>query len=426
MGAQESEPDPVDLDTIPHAELEPTAEEASDDLARLADRMRLTDERIAQIRAEIEALDGDASRLAAELVATGQRVDLAGEDIRLIEERLEELFASERSIRHRLDGHDRSISNLLASLQRISASPPPALIVDPSDALGSARAALLLSAVLPQLQERARTVTDSLNALVEIKQTALAEAEHLNANLETLNAERLRIATVIEARKQGLEWLTEDLLVEEAGALALADRATSLEQLIAGLEARIAAVTAAGDARTAAASGSSVPVLDREVLEVAFADQTRTEPAVPIESARGFLTQPAVGDLVENFGAADGFGGTAQGVSLATATGAPVLAPADGWIAYAGPVLNYGQIVVINAGLDYLIVLAGLETVEATVGEFIQMGTPVGRMGDAARQSGPTGVDGPTLYVEMREGGIPINPLEWWMVTPQEQESGTS
>lgn len=427
--AQDEEVPTIDLDTLPHAELEPAARTAGGDLDALTDEMRLSEERIAQIRTEIEALDGDAARLAAELVAAGQRVGLAGEDIRVIEDRLEELFASERAIRARLDGHDRSISNLLASLQRISASPPPAMIVDPTDALGSARAALLLGAVLPQLQERAGTVTGDLNALVELKQAALAEADRLHANIETLNAERLRIATVIEARKQGLEWLTEDLLLEEAEARALADRATSLEQLIAGLETRIAALTAAGSARSAASSGADVPVLDPETLAIAFADATRTEPAVPLEAARGFLVQPANGVEVQSFGAADGFGGTAQGLTLATRADANVLAPADGWVEYRGPFLNYGQIVVLNAGQNYMIVLAGLETIEIEPGAFVQMGTRLGTMGQRAtglRLAGNAGVNGPTLYIELREGGTPIDPQGWWMAGPQEQESGTS
>lgn len=424
--AQEGAETAPDLQSLPHADLEPTAQQAGGDLETITGEIRLSEERIAGIRAEIEALEGDAARLAAELVATGQRVDLAGEDVRLIEERLEELFASERAIRSRLDGHDRSISNLLASLQRISASPPPAMIVDPTDALASARAALLLSAVLPELQDKAQTVTQDLNALLALKQTALTEADRLNANIETLHAERLRIATVIEARNQGREWLSEELLVEEAEARALADRATSLEQLIAGLETRIAALTAAGDARSAASSGADVPVLDPETLAIAFADETRTEPAVPLEAARGFLTQPANGVAVQSFGAADGFGGTAQGLTLATRADAPVLAPADGWVAYAGPFLNYGQILVLNAGQDYMIVLAGLGVIDVALGDFVTMGTPVGTMGERAeglRLAGNAGVTGPTLYIELREGGIPINPQGWWAAQSENEES---
>lgn len=414
------------VEEIPAQELEQTTQSVQGDLESVRGEIDLSEERIEAIRAEIEALDGDATQLGAELVAAGQRVDLADQDIRLIEERLEALFASERSVRARLDGHDRSISNLLASLQRISAQPPPAIIVDPSDALGSARAAMLLGAVLPQLQERAETVTESLNELIALKQTALAEAERLNANLTTLNEERLRIATIIEARNQGREWLSDDLLREEAEAQALADRATSLEQLIAGLEGRIAAMTAADEATRAANAGQNVPTLDPETLRLAFADTARTEPAVPLEAARGYLRAPVVGATLTTYGAADGFGGQSKGITISTSEGATVSAPADGWVVHSGPFLNYGQIVILNAGQNYLIVLAGLDSVTVEPGAFVQMGNPIGTMGDAPNLEAGAGASGPALYIELREGGIPIDPEGWWTAESQQQESGTS
>ena len=41
--------------------------------------------------------------------------------------------------------------------------------------------------------------------------------------------------------------------------------------------------------------------------------------------------------------------------------GAQVLAPADGWVLYKGNYLNYGQIVILDAGQDYTILLAGMD-----------------------------------------------------------------
>lgn len=420
------------LEAIDPAKIAPdllgtTAGRASEGLDAIAGQLRLTEDRITEIRSEITALDGDATQLGAELIAAGQRVDLAAADVRIIEERLEELFASERSLRHRLDGHDRSISNLLASLQRISVAPPPALIVDPSDALGSARAALLLSAVLPQLQEKAATVTEDLAALATLRQTASNEADQLAANLTTLNEERLRIATIIEARKQGMEWLSEELILEEAEAQALADRATSLEQLIAGLEARLSALNAAGAATRVAQAGQALPTLDPQTVAIAFADTTRTQPAVPIEAARGYLTLPVSGTPVATYGASDGLGGTARGLSLATSPAADVLAPADGWVVYTGPFLTYGQIVILNAGQDYVIVMTGMAEVFVERGAFIMMGTPIGVMGDSsAHVTSIAGVSEPTLYIELRENGIPIDPNGWWAARPEPEESGSS
>lgn len=427
LAAQDSDNQDADPEAIPNAELDQTASTASGDLEAVQSDISLSEERIVQIRGEIEALGGDATQLGLELTAAAQRIDLANEDIRVIEERLEELFAAERSVRVRLDGHDRSISNLLASLQRISAQPPPAIIVDPSDALGAARAAMLLGSVLPQMQTRANTVTEDLNNLMGLKQTALAESEQLRANLQTLNGERLRIATIIEARKQGLEWLSDDLLREEAEARALADRASSLEQLIEGLEARIAAVTAADEATRAANAGQSVPTLDAETLRLAFADTSRSEPAVPLASARGYLTPPLTGAAVTAFGAADGFGSTTKGVTLSASAGDAVVAPADGWVTYSGIFLNYGQIVIINAGQDYTVVLAGLESVSVERGDFVLMGSQLGTMGeDSAEAERRPGITGPALYIEFREAGTPINPEGWWSARSEQQESGTS
>src|SRR5690606_41982965 len=101
----------------------------------------------------------------------------------------------------------------------------------------------------------------------------------------------------------------------------------------------------------------------------------------------------------------------------------------DGWVAYAGDFLNYGQILVLNAGQDYTILRAGLDAVSVEEGQFLRMGEVVGAMGtDAFALSLATGsgADEPTLYIELREGGEPINPAGWWVAQPISQEGGSS
>ena len=159
---------------------------------------------------------------------------------------------------------------------------------------------------------------------------------------------------------------------------------------------------------------------------LAFADTARTEPAVPIEAARGYLSAPVAGATLTTYGAADGYGGQSKGIAISTAHGATVSAPADGWVVHSGPFLNYGQIVILNAGQNYLVVLAGLDSVAVEPGAFVQMGTPIGTMGDAPNLEAGAGASGPALYIELREGGIPIDPEGWWTAQSQQQESGTS
>jgi septal ring factor EnvC (AmiA/AmiB activator) len=104
-----------------------------------------------------------------------------------------------------------------------------------------------------------------------------------------------------------------------------------------------------------------------------------------------------------------------------------VLAPFDGTVLYKGPYLNYGQILILDAGQDYTILLAGLATVDVTPGQFVRMGTRIGAMG--SRTIGRpvatnAGAQRPTLYIEMRDKNRPIDPTGWWAAPQTPTESG--
>lgn len=387
----------------------------------------LSKERADALRAEIDAMQGDRARQNAALIAAAERVKLAETEIAALEEQLGDLIVQELEVRGRLDGADASISTVLASLQRISRSPPPALIVDPSDALGSARSAILISAILPELQQRADAVMADLNRLGEIKADALAQQERLEANLQVLEEEQLRIGTLIAARKQTEAATSAALAAEEEAAQALADKAGSLRDLIDELTRRANAVATAAQATATANAGGAAPALDAETIRIALANPDRQEPAVPFLQAKGWLAMPSAGVTVIDYGAGDGFGGISRGISVVTRAEAQVVAPADGWVLFQGDYLNYGKIVILNAGQDYTILLAGLASVDVNIGQFVMMGEPVGSMG--SRTIGRTvatnaGVARPTLYIEMRKNNEPVDPTGWWAVTTASTQSG--
>jgi septal ring factor EnvC (AmiA/AmiB activator) len=384
-------------------------------------------ERAEALKREIADMQGDRNKQNAALIAAAERVRRAETDIAGLEEKLGDLIVQELEVRGRLDGADESISNVLAALERISRNPPPALIVNPSDALGSARSAILIAAILPELQQKAELVTSDLSRLGEIKADALRQQEQLEANLNILEEEQLRITSLIAARKESENRATAALAAEEAEAQALADRATSIKQLIDELQRRAAAVATAAEATAAANSGASAPVLDQDTVRLALANTDRTEPAVPFAQARGFLTMPSTGVTVIDYGAGDGFGGISRGLSIVTRADAQVVSPADGWVMFQGDYLNYGQIVILNAGQDYTILLAGLSKVDVQIGQFVMMGEPVGTMGSQTigrTVATSAGVSRPTLYIEMRKNNEPVDPTGWWAAAPVPTQSG--
>ncbi len=401
----------------------PTPKSVRAELNDIQNSIEVSQERAAAMRAEIADMDGDRTRQSAALIAAAGRVKTLEAEVIAIEDRLSAFLVEEDKIRQRLDGADKKVADLLSALQRISQDPPPALFVDPEDALGSARGALLLSAVLPQLHGRAKVVSENLKQLVAAREAVEAEKATLRASLATLFEEQLRTATLIAARKKGVAELSTLLAEEEQDAAALAKEAKSLGALINELSKSLTG-TLTGSKTDRETDKDS---LSRSQILTALANTDRKEPAVPFTAAKGFLALPASGVVVSRFGANDGLGGNTKGESMVTRAGAQVIAPADGWVVYKGPYLNYGQIIIINPGNGYSILLAGLETTNVEQGQFVILGEPIGAMGSRTIGRGVTtgaGVSRPTLYIELREQDTPLNPQVWWAEKQSEIRNG--
>jgi len=125
---------------------------------------------------------------------------------------------------------------------------------------------------------------------------------------------------------------------------------------------------------------------------------------------------PVNGVKVREFGAADRLGGTEKGLSIATRSGAQVTAPCDGWVVYAGPFRSYGQLLILNAGGGYHVLLAGMERISVDLGQFVLTGEPVAVMGAGSQTAAlvAVGSSQPVLYVEFRKDGTPVDPSPWW------------
>jgi septal ring factor EnvC (AmiA/AmiB activator) len=101
---------------------------------------------------------------------------------------------------------------------------------------------------------------------------------------------------------------------------------------------------------------------------------------------------------------------------VATQSAAIVTAPADGSVLYAGPFRSYGQLLILDAGDGYHVVLAGMSRINVALGQSVLAGEPVGAMGEAkvADASAARANTGPELYIEFRKDGKPVDPAPWW------------
>lgn len=140
----------------------------------------------------------------------------------------------------------------------------------------------------------------------------------------------------------------------------------------------------------------------------------RMSPAVPFQQAKGHLPLPAQGRKLIAFGERTQFGATSKGVVIETRQGATITSPCDGWVVYAGEFRSYGQVLIINAGNGYHVLMANLSRIDVEVGRFVLAAEPVGTM--SANLKGKGQDSAPVLYVEFRnKEGQPIDPDPWWV-----------
>ena len=405
------------LDAAAAAGEDPVAAAERETLEAIEASISLSAERVAALKREIEDMKGDRARQSAELIAAAQRVKAAEADIAAMEARLGDLIVAELEVRGRLDGAAGTISGVLAALERISRNPPRADRRS-GDALGSARSAILISAIVPQLQQKADELMGDLTRLSDIKAAALEEEARLRANFAILEEEQLRIATLIAARKASEDRASAELIAEEEAAAALAARATDLKQLIDELQKRAQAVAVAAEATAAANAGGTAPKLDSETIRLALANTQRAQPAVPFAPARGYLPLPSRAVHVIEYAASDGFGGISEGLRSSPA-------PGDGRrprrrlgaLPRRLPQLWPNRHLECRAGLHDPACRARQVTVD--IGQFVLMGEPVGTMGSrtigqtvttsagAARPPSILRCEGTTSPSTRPDGGLP-------------------
>jgi septal ring factor EnvC (AmiA/AmiB activator) len=387
------------------------------DLKAARDAQKKSIETEAALKREIEQIGSDRRKLNQDLIDTAGRIRGVEAQVTATEARLRPLDDNERSIRKSLDGRRAVIGEVLAALQRMGHRPPPALISSPEDALQSVRTAMLLGAVLPEMRHEVEALANDLTALLNVRRQITAERDRLKNEVASLGNERTRMTALIAERQKQQAEREKALDAERTRAAQLGRQVDNLKDLIAKLEQGLDPATRA--AREAARS-------DTRPAMAALHDAGRLAPAVAFTSLRGRVPIPVNGVKLKEYGAPDGVGGQEKGVSIATRAGAQVTAPADGWVVYAGPFRSYGQLLILNAGNGYHILLAGMERISVDLGQFVLTGEPVAVMGNGSHIAAilATGSSQPVLYIEFRKDGTPVDPGPWWAAGEGEKVRG--
>jgi len=406
------------MPAVPGSVQEIEKSERSKQLEILRGNLKGSREKETKLKAEIEKIKNDRKKFAQDLVETAARIRAIETRLTTTEARLEPLDLREAEIKKSLDSRRAVLSDVLAALQKIGSNPTPALILRPEDALESVRSAILLGAIVPELRDQAEKLVNDFAELARVRRDIAGERESLALGRAALDDEKSRISALIEERQRQQSENEKALESERARAQALAKEVVNVQDLVTRMEQEIATAARAAElarkedeARAAAANTSN---------------SGRITPALPFAQTKGKLPMPVAGTKLLAFGASNQTGGTEKGLSLITRPNAQVSAPCNGRVVFAGIFRNYGQLLIINAGGGYHILLAGMERITVDLGQSVATGEPVAIMGSGPRMAAVSalGFSEPILYIEFRKDGNSIDPSPWWATTEDEKVRG--
>jgi len=325
------------------------------------------------------------ARRASDRIAALTRTVRAYEDgLSALRDGLRQVNARERVLGAEFEARRAEVAQLLGVLARIGHTPAPLLTLHPSGPVGTAQAGQMVAAVTPALQAQVDTLRTDMTDLALLRDLQNHARTTLETGLAEVQTARTALATALSNRTDRPQRFVQDT---DAMA-ALVQNADTLSGFADGLSMLPGAnMTPAPDAKT-----TTLPL-------------------------------PVAGQVLRTFGEADAAGIVRNGWLIATTPGALVTSPLDATIRYAGPLLDQGQVIILEPGPNELIILAGMSETYGAPGAILSQGAPVGVMGgtlpraqDFLLEVGQGGGAGrsETLYIEVRDRNTPVDPAGWF------------
>ena len=394
-----------------------------DELKKLQDALAASENRQENFTRQLENLGSDIKALKRKLVTAGRNLTLLDQKLVDVEERLDEIRQVENDTLADLEKRNADLATTLSALINLSRQPEGTLMGNPSGLVDSLRASSLLQSILPKLKDDADQLSIQLDTLADLRAQYAAEKEEFSAlrderiaeqdKLDQLLADKhaaqQKVASASETEQKRLEKLTADVRDTQALLERLEeDKARQKAAEMARLQREIAAKEKEKQAQAARAAAEAEKPLKTAAIKPVISPKLASLGSTRhFREAKGFLPLPVGGRIVTNYDESDKIGHK-KGIVIETRSDAAVISPFDGQIAFAGPFRHYGLLLIIDHGDGFHTLLAGMGSIDGTVGQLLLAGEPVGQMKSSSKEN-------PKLYMELRSNGAPIDPVPWLM-----------
>lgn len=348
-------------------------------------------DRLQRLSKESEFQARELETLRTRAIAVAASLQSSEDTLTILERRLRELAADAEAKEKSFTQRRIELARLVAELGRVSRQPPEAALVLPSSPLEAVRTAKLLAALTPALRDQASALAAEVDALQKARVAADTQRKDVANAAEKLAAERETLEELIAKRTKMLSEAETAERSSQTRLDRLARDAQDVRDLVEKLNAE----------RSRAESEAAPPAREPQVA-------ARMPPPAALSRpfGEGTVVPPVHGRILLSFGQPGDGGQPHRGLTIEARPGARLVAPLDGKIVFAGPFRTYGLILIIEHSEGYHTLLAGLGRIDGTVGQTVSTGEPVGIAGSAETGN-------PSIYVELRRNGQPIDPLPW-------------
>ncbi|MEO0991589.1 MAG: peptidoglycan DD-metalloendopeptidase family protein [Pseudomonadota bacterium] len=338
------------------------------DPASAADRAYAALTKATEAMARAEEADARIDGLTEAILAFESGLAAMREAERRAARRQSELEAGLKEASH-------DLSTVLAALQAATHPGSEGQLLHPDGPLGTARAAMLMAAFTPALDEQVARYRDQLQELVMLENLRDSAAADISEAVDRLRIARTELVAAAQTR--------DDLPVRAI------ETPTTLAVLVAASE-------------TLAAFAGGLSSLPGGPVDDTFANHLGALP-LPVEGA----TRSA---------------GTGQpGFDILAAPGALVSTPVTATVRFRGALLDYGNVIILEPAPEYLLVLGGLGQILGTSGQVLPPGAPIGFMPDDGVVSEVDGAEMTTLYVETRQSQDAVDPMTWFALDEENE-----
>jgi septal ring factor EnvC (AmiA/AmiB activator) len=338
------------------------------------------------LRRQAEAASNDADRLASEAAALAARIQSAEADINAARTRIAIVTRLQQSQRARLAQKQGPMIRLTAALQMMTRKPTALALVEPRSLNELIYMRSIMSAVMPEIERRTAGLRNEVKQGERLRLQSARAIASLDESQRRLTERRRQLASLEASERIESARFSDDAGIEQDRALALGEEARDIVDLMDQI-------------RESGAVREALAQLDGPMLRPSQGrDAAAQTPSQKRDVANAYRL-PVNGVIVTGLGEISDSGYRSRGLTIAVASGAQIVAPAAGRVAYAGRYRGYGNILIIEHDAGWTSLITDMATIRVAVGDQIVQGSPVGRSGS----------DDPKVTVELRRNGRAID-----------------